>query len=328
VDVTWEQHRVAVEDSTQIGEARRIAALLSQSSGLSAADAGKVALVVNELGTNLLRHATRGELLLAAMPKGVEILALDGGPGMNVDASLVDGNSTTATRGEGLGAVRRAAALFDAWSYPHMGAALLARIGIDGLNSAFQAGCVCIPVSGETECGDGWEVTSTDSGVRAVVADGLGHGPLAAHAAAAAIAAFRSGQHLPGSQALVHAMHEALRDTRGAAVAAIELSATERTARFAGIGNIAATVVAGGATRGLPSHNGIAGHEARRTQEFSVPWPRGSVFVAHSDGVGSHWKLAAYPGLERRHPAIIAAVLYRDFRRDRDDATVIAVKDA
>jgi hypothetical protein len=123
-------------------------------------------------------------------------------------------------------------------------------------------------------------------------------------------------------------MHEALRDTRGAAVAAIELSATERTARFAGIGNIAATVVAGGATRGLPSHNGIAGHEARRTQEFSVPWPRGSVFVAHSDGVGSHWKLAAYPGLERRHPAIIAAVLYRDFRRDRDDATVIAVKDA
>src|SRR5207302_1903463 len=83
---------------------------------------------------------------------------------------------------------------------------------------------------------------------------------------------------------------------------------------FAGIGNIAATVIADGATRGLPSHNGIAGQTARRIQEFSVPWPPGAVLVAHTDGVGSHWKLAAYPGLERKHPAVIAGVLYHEFR--------------
>jgi hypothetical protein len=31
-----------------------------------------------------------------------------------------------------------------------------------------------------------------------------------------------------------------------------------------------------------------------------------------------------YAGLVRRHPSVIAAVLYRDFSRNRDDVTVLA----
>jgi hypothetical protein len=32
-----------------------------------------------------------------------------------------------------------------------------------------------------------------------------------------------------------------------------------------------------------------------------------------------------YPGLITRHPALVAGMLYRDFRRGRDDVTVVAV---
>ncbi len=46
----------------------------------------------------------------------------------------------------------------------------------------------------------------------------------------------------------------------------------------------------------------------------------------HSDGLGTHWDLDGYPGpAAQRHPALIAGVLYRDFARGRDDATVIVV---
>ena len=41
------------------------------------------------------------------------------------------------------------------------------------------------------------------------------------------------------------------------------------------------------------------------------------------DGLVSHWSIDAYPGLRARHPAIVAAVLYRDFNRGRDDVTVV-----
>jgi hypothetical protein len=43
----------------------------------------------------------------------------------------------------------------------------------------------------------------------------------------------------------------------------------------------------------------------------------------HSDGLVSHWSLDRYPGLLQAHPSLVAAVLYRDFTRGRDDVAVL-----
>ena len=48
----------------------------------------------------------------------------------------------------------------------------------------------------------------------------------------------------------------------------------------------------------------------------------------HSDGLQSKWDLSGYAGLLSRHPAIICGALIRDFRRQRDDASVVVVKAA
>jgi hypothetical protein len=48
----------------------------------------------------------------------------------------------------------------------------------------------------------------------------------------------------------------------------------------------------------------------------------------HTDGLGTRWDLDRYPGITRRHPSLLAAVLYRDFARQRDDATVLVVKNS
>ena len=327
------QQRIAIEDDSQVGEGRRAAASFSGLTALPEADAGRLAIIVNELGTNLLKHAGGGSLLLrelrAGTLSGVEVLSIDRGPGMDLPRALRDGHSTTGTRGEGLGAVQRLAHEFDAYS-ARGGTVLMARVWSGGRRpQGVEVGAVCDPFAGETECGDAWDVRSTANIVRLLVVDGLGHGPIAARAATTAVEAFAGTDRLPGPEAVVHTLHGALRPTRGAAVAVAELDLVACVLRFVGVGNIAAFVESGGAqrARGLVSHNGIAGHEARRIQEFSIPWPGRGALILHSDGLQTQWKLDAYSGLQARHPSVIAGVLYRDFRRKNDDVTVVVLKE-
>ena len=69
-----------------------------------------------------------------------------------------------------------------------------------------------------------------------------------------------------------------------------------------------------------------SGTRCAGSQDFTYPFPRGALCIAHSDGLSARWDLAAYPGLEQRHPSLVAAVLFRDHGRERDDATVAVVR--
>jgi hypothetical protein len=124
----------------------------------------------------------------------------------------------------------------------------------------------------------------------------------------------------------VEAAHQAAKPTRGAAFGVAVLDEAAGVVRFAGVGNVAAVVVKGGERRHLVSYNGIVGHEYRKLSEFSHPWQAPSVLIMHSDGIATHWDLERYPGLLARDPSLIAGVLYRDFMRGRDDATVLVLK--
>src|SRR4051794_33823049 len=126
---------------------------------------------------------------------------------------------------------------------------------------------------------------------------------------------------------LMSRLHDGLRATRGAAVAAAEIDVRAGVVRFAGLGNIAGSVYKPDAPRRqMVSHNGTAGHQARKIQEFTYPWTADSLLILHSDGIGTHWSLDKYPGLATHHPSVIAAVLFRDFARGRDDASVVVVR--
>ena len=79
----------------------------------------------------------------------------------------------------------------------------------------------------------------------------------------------------------------------------------------------------GTTSRSMVSHNGIVGHQVHKFQEFSYPCPPGALVVMASDGLRPHWRLDAYPGLSTQHPTVIAATLWRDHTRVRDDVTVL-----
>lgn len=323
---------ISVADGSQVGEARRAVIRMAESAGLNETHRGEAALVVTELANNLAKYGKNGRLLLQPLAvRGnalVEILAIDSGPGMeDVHRCLQDGFSTGGTPGTGLGAVRRIATEFDLCSIRDSGTVVLARVGPKNRAdlskpSNFRWGAVSIAAPGETVCGDAWRILDDGDQLRLMIADGLGHGPLAAEAAQIAATAFEGGA-FPGTDAFIHNAHRAMSGTRGAAVAAGIGSATKQSLHFAGVGNIAGVLRSPAESRGLFSHNGTVGHQMRKVQQLGYAWPEGALLVMHSDGLQSRWDLSRYPGLQLRHPAIIAAVLYRDFVRGRDDVTVL-----
>jgi len=331
---------VAVEEASQIGEARRAAMAVATAAGLGEAERGTLAVVVTELATNLARHARRGRVLLSAVRRGaggaagVEVLALDEGPGIaNVARAMEDGFSTGGTAGAGLGAVRRMAADFDLYTRPGegggAGTAMVARVwnGADRGAGAvpLRVGVACVALAGEHVCGDAWVVIPGRDRTLVAVVDGLGHGPAAAAAAAEAVRVVLGRPHAAPAE-LVQSAHGPLRATRGAAMAVAAVYPAQGVVRFAGVGNVAAAVHADGSSRGLASHNGTVGHAMRSVHEYQVDWAPDATLIMHTDGINTRWRLDAYPGIVRHDPALLAGVIYRDAARGRDDATVLVVR--
>ncbi|MGN6480884.1 ATP-binding protein, partial [Luteibacter sp.] len=185
---------IAIEEASQIGQARRAAAQAAASCGFDETDAGRVALVATELATNVLKHAKGGEMHISAVPgegaRGVEVIAVDRGPGFNLADCLPDGYSTGGTRGEGLGAVRRQADLMDMYA-DQRGAVVLARLYPKGFSRADIAfGAVQQALHGEAVSGDGWGMALRGDATCFVMVDGLGHGPAANAAAEACLRAW------------------------------------------------------------------------------------------------------------------------------------------
>lgn len=331
---------IGIQEQTDTAEARRAALALAATLAFDATTAGNLGLVVTEAARNLLKHAGGGQVVLSSLEyggkAGIEVLAIDKGPGIaEPGRCFEDGYSTAGTPGTGLGAIARLSNMHEIYSRPGQGTALMAQVwklgaagGSPVSPARFHVSGVSVALEGEEDCGDGWIFQENSASVRFTVADGLGHGVLAADAARLAIRTAREQPQEP-AVALVERMHGALRATRGAAVGVAEIDLQAQVVRFAGLGNIAAAIVPeAGPVRRLVSNTGTAGHQARKILEFTSPWSSGSLLLLHSDGLHTHWSFDPYPGLIERHPSLIAGVLYRDFARGRDDVTVVAAREA
>lgn len=323
----------SIGHSTDVAAARRYGLQLSRSLGFDEAASGRVSLIITEAGGNVLKHAHEGRLFLTQVSEGeingIEILALDQGPGISDLAhSLHDGVTTTRTPGNGLGALLRLSDRFDAYTGAGKGSAFYMCVWSSPpvcSRAALETGAICVPMPREEVCGDGWGMEFSQDSATFLLSDGLGHGINAAHASRTACELLTRHPALRPA-AFMEAAHGALRSTRGAAMAVAQFQYSSEQLGFAGIGNISACVTDGLSRNHLVSHNGIVGHNMRKVQEFTVPFPRRSLYIMHSDGIKTHWNLADYPGLYLRHPALIAAIIYRDFTRERDDASVFVAR--
>lgn len=317
---------IPLDDDSRIGQARRRAKQLAEGIGFDEAEAGRAALVATELATNVLKHAKNGEMhcrvIAGHAGQGVELIAIDSGPGFDVHRCLRDGFSTGGTPGEGLGSISRQSQVLDVYS-DERGSVVLARVFPRGVTD-LRVGVNQHPMRNESACGDVWHLAVRGTRLSALVIDGLGHGEDAQAAARCGAEAFaqRPFEHPDG---LMADMHRAMNGTRGGAAAIAQYDAESHALLFAGIGNIGARLISVQGSRGLASHPGIVGVQYRKAHTFTYAEAKNQLLVMYSDGLQSRWDLKDYPGLAMQHPATVAAVLFRDFCRGRDDVTVIAV---
>jgi anti-sigma regulatory factor (Ser/Thr protein kinase) len=326
----------SITESSGIAHARRAVAALAGTIGFSAEDTGRASLVATEICSNIVKHGGGGELLAHVIKdngsRAVELIALDKGPGMaDVDKCLRDGFSTGGSPGTGLGAIGRLSQVFDLYSQPGKGTAVMTQLWQQSRPASrpkLEFGSIVVPKRGESECGDAWCYAERSGGPLVLAVDGLGHGLGAAQVAKAACEVFETANKDHGPKALLQEIHTGLRPTRGAAVALLDIDWSRKELLSASVGNLVVAIATEAGAKRVPSYSGIVGHATPTMRELPYPIEPASVVITHSDGLSAGWQLERYPGLLRHHAAVIAGVLYRDYARGRDDCMVVVVKQA
>ena len=318
--------RLRVDDPSGVAPARRAAERLAADLGFDEEARGKVAIVVTELTTNLLRHAGNGEVIVRASTgaeQSVDVVAWDTGPGIpNLGRARGDGFSTAGGSGTGLGAVERLSAAVDLQAAADQGVVIVARLGdarpdpdVDGL---------ALAMDGETACGDAWTQVRDGDVVTILLADGLGHGDDAAAAANAAVREMRAGHRARGPPA-AHPRRAAAHARGGGgdrpAGCPRWIARVRRDREHLGDDRRRPDD-----SKSLPSMAGTLGHRVQRWRTFHQQLPPGALLVLHSDGCRTGWNLSHYPGAQRRDPLVIASLLVRDFERGRDDVSVVVAR--
>ena len=156
--------RFELIDSSQISTVKRYLQNLGESLGFKESTIGKGAIVISEMGTNLIKFANEGEILIQTISRGnctgIEIISIDKGPGIsNINLCLQDGYSSAGSQGTGLGAIIRLSTEIDYYSLPGKGTVWVSRFFEEPRphnSEPLITAVVSVPLAGEEVNGDGW----------------------------------------------------------------------------------------------------------------------------------------------------------------------------
>jgi anti-sigma regulatory factor (Ser/Thr protein kinase) len=328
---------IEVRHQSGVAEARRAGKTMAATLGFLPIACEEIALVVTELATNLIKHASGGTLNLTPLSAdggvGLEIESLDDGPGIaDVEQALADRFSTAGSRGTGLGAVNRLMDELDIASRPGAGTRVVCRRWLRDSRAGSRPCPLAIGVATRARHldpanGDAFVVQHWGENLLVGVIDGLGHGAAANRAARAAQAYTESHFDRPLGKIFLGA-GRACHATRGVVMALAAFDWSRGRMAFASVGNIEARVYSLSQSFKLPARRGIVGLSAVDTSVTEHPWPPGHVLVLHSDGVPTHWVWDDFPDLPSLAAPVMAQELLRRLAKEDDDATVLVVKAA
>lgn len=308
-------------------EARRVAG----SFGWDEVAAEQLALSASELAQNIVDHGGGRGLLTffrTAAGNGVELLAEDNGPGINLEAVA---SRRIGFGGEGLASTARMMDLLEiALSTRDSGSRVRARKWDPGPVRVPKVVVISRTHPHESVCGDGAYVGRFEKGVRLAVIDGLGHGGGAHEVAVKATDALAIPVSGLPSRALEQ-IHNALAGTRGAAGVVADIDVEARTLRASGVGNVRLQLHRDDGTRWSPVvSDGILGFSRSgrdgslgTLHEESAPWDGESILALFSDGLSSRFVLDTIPRIVKNDLLRAAAGGFLKFAVDRDDATLM-----
>jgi serine/threonine-protein kinase RsbT len=124
--------RVPITADRDIVVARQRGERMARDVGFPSPDPTLIATAISELARNIVRYATRGEVILRVIENkptlGIEVAAVDKGPGIrDISLAMVDGYSTSGSLGLGLAGVFRLMDDFEIKSASGKGTTVTAR---------------------------------------------------------------------------------------------------------------------------------------------------------------------------------------------------------
>ena len=181
-------------------------------------------------------------------------------------------------------------------------------------------------LSGESVSGDLHVVAPFPHGALAAVVDGLGHGPEAAEAAAAAVEVLTRDAGAPVSE-LIATCHAALRRTRGAVMSLASFDSLTDTLSWVGVGDVEAVLMRADPTQGardsIVLRGGVVGYQLPPLREATRQVRPGDILIFTTDGVSP--RFVADVAAERE-PQDIAEGVLGAFAKSTDDALVLGVR--
>ena len=114
--------KITIEDEHDVARARMRSRDIASGMGFETPAIEAIATAVSELARNIFDHAERGEIVLTAGERGLEVVARDQGPGIaDVQQAMQDGFSTRGGLGCGLPGARRLVDELEIASVPGVG---------------------------------------------------------------------------------------------------------------------------------------------------------------------------------------------------------------
>jgi anti-sigma regulatory factor (Ser/Thr protein kinase) len=326
---------IPISDVGDLSAARLIGRSMSVAIGFDDRAVEEIALVVSELGTNLVKHAKAGVLRLQrteeAERTGIQIDSEDQGPGIhNLEQAIADNFSTVGSLGCGLGAVNRLMDEFDAASRPGVGTSIRCKrwLRLDAppaLDCPLAFGVATRPYPLMPVNGDGFVIKQWGESALIGVIDGVGHGEYAHIASQAALQYVERHYDRPLADIFL-GVARTCRATRGVVMGLARFDWARGTLTFASLGNVEARVFGSPEPMNFLVPRGILGLTSRRPLVSQHPWAPNNVMVLYSDGVTTHWRWADFPHLVNASATAAAQEILRAFAREDDDATVVVVK--
>jgi negative regulator of sigma-B (phosphoserine phosphatase) len=176
----------------------------------------------------------------------------------------------------------------------------------------------------EAECGDTGVIKEFDGQCFLALVDVLGHG-CEAHDVALTAQAYLEQNCREKPVEVMLGLHTCLKGTRGAVAAICRLDTETGELIYAGMGNIVVRVLGARAFR-FVSGDGIVGYIMSTVREQTLTLLVGDVLVMHSDGIKEHFELSECPGILTGDAKSIATGLLRQFGKENDDASCIALR--
>lgn len=348
-----------IRGDTDVARAVALTTFVARDAGFDARRTNAVSTAASEVSRNIVKYAGSGQFSVNRIEDGerigVQIVARDRGPGIaDVPAALRDHYSTGGTLGLGLPGVKRLMDELIVDSQPSKGTTVTATLwggepagprrrvagaaavrrspyartrslaahpAGDGLS--VEAAARLRPHRGERVSGDTAVLRWVGDLVLVALVDGLGHGPSAAAIAARADEAL-AAVTVTDVSAVIASVHEALRQTDGAAAAIAVIDPKDCSYRAAAVGNVRIRLMGSKDTR-------MEWTEGTLGARYRTPTPRtgrlaADTLLMYSDGISDRFELKDYPGVKADAPGIAARNVVERFGKDYDDASCLVLR--